>query len=77
MKQYLYSILLLFRTYEITFTEYIAKIRHQDKLYQYDRNFQRFLRRNSDEEPLRTYELAAVTYDTLSSKSLYATGCRI
>jgi hypothetical protein len=74
MQQGLYSIVLQFRTYQVAFTADIAKMYCQVKIYLDDRRLQRILWRKSVEEPLRTYELAAVTYGTASTPYL-ATHC--
>jgi hypothetical protein len=68
--QYLYSIFLRFRTYQIAFTSGRAKIYRQVEIRKDDRNLLLILWWKSDEELLRTYEQAAVTYGTTSAPYL-------
>jgi hypothetical protein len=70
IQQDLYSIVLRFRTYQIAFTADIAKMYRQVKIHPDDRRLQRILFIKSIEEPLRTYELATVTYGTASAPYL-------
>jgi len=74
VQQDLYSIVLRFRTYQIAFTAYIAKMYRQVRIHQDDRKLQRILWRRSADEPLRTYELSTVTYGTASPPYI-ATRC--
>jgi hypothetical protein len=74
MQQDLYSIVLRLRTYQIAFTAEMSEMYRQVKIHSDDRRLQRILWRKSLEEPLRTYELATVTYDTASTPHL-ATRC--
>jgi hypothetical protein len=74
IQQYLYSIVLRFRTYQIAFTADIAKMYLQVRIHLDDRKLQRILWRRSVEELLRTYELSTVTYGTASAPYL-ATRC--
>ena len=67
MKQYLYSIVLRFRTCQITFTGNTAKMGRQVEMHQDVSNLLRILYLKSYKEPLRTYELATVRYGTASA----------
>ena len=74
IQQDLYSVILLFRTYQIAFPADIAKMYNQVRIHEDDRKLQRILWRRSADESLRTYELSTVTYGTASAPYL-ATGC--
>jgi hypothetical protein len=69
-QQDLYSIVLQFRTYQIAFTPHIVKMYGQMRIHQDNRRFQCILWRRLAEEPLRAYQLAAVTYGTASAPYL-------
>ena len=74
IQQDLYSVVLLFRTYQIAFTADIAKMYRQVRIHENDRKLQRIVWRRSADEPLRTYELSTTTYGTAPAPYL-ATRC--
>jgi hypothetical protein len=74
IQQYLYSIMLRFRTHQVCFTADIAKMYRQVVIHPQDRDLQRILWRPSTEDPIREYQLTTVTYGT-SSAPFLATRC--
>jgi hypothetical protein len=71
----LYSIVLLFRTHQVCFTAYIAKMYRQIVVHPQDRGLERILWRYSSENPIQEYKLTTVTYITFSAPFL-ETRCR-
>jgi len=74
VQQDLYSIVLRFRTHQVCFTAYIAKMYRQINVHPQDRDLQRIIWRYSSEEPIQEYKLTTVTYGTSSAPYL-ATRC--
>ncbi|XP_076247789.1 uncharacterized protein LOC143187453 [Calliopsis andreniformis] len=66
----LYKLLLRFRSYSYVLTADIEKMFRQVKVHAEDRSYQRILWRNSQDQPVKTYELNTVTYGTASAPFL-------
>lgn len=63
----LISILLKFRTFKYVFTSDIVKMYRQILVQHHQISLQRILWRENDNEPITTYELKTLTYDTASA----------
>jgi hypothetical protein len=70
----LYSIVLRFRTQQVSFSADIAKIYRQIAVHPRDRDFERILWRYSPDSPVQEYQLTTATYGT-SSAPFLATRC--
>ncbi|XP_037929018.1 uncharacterized protein LOC119665010 [Teleopsis dalmanni] len=66
----LLNLLLSFRQHRIAFTADVEKMFRQVKIDVRHRQWQQILWRESSDQPIRTYQLAAVTYGTTSGKYL-------
>ncbi|XP_058456427.1 uncharacterized protein LOC131433839 [Malaya genurostris] len=66
----LVSILLNFRIHRFVFTADISKMYRQIAVHKDDRRYQRILWRETQNEPLKTYDLQTVTYGIASSPFL-------
>ncbi|UYV72095.1 hypothetical protein LAZ67_9001801 [Cordylochernes scorpioides] len=70
LQEYIFNILIKFRTYSIALTADIEKMYRQIRLNPADCCFQRILWRASPNEPIKEYQLATVTYGTTSAPYL-------
>ncbi|XP_018374673.1 PREDICTED: uncharacterized protein LOC108768653 [Trachymyrmex cornetzi] len=66
----LFDIIMQFRTHKVVFTADVQQMYRQFLINKEDRPFQRILWRDSQEEPLRIFELNTVTYGTMSAPFL-------
>ncbi|XP_055611269.1 uncharacterized protein LOC129757912 [Uranotaenia lowii] len=70
VNQELFDVFLRFRTKQVAFTADVEKMYRQVLVHEADRDFQRIVWRESEEEPIKHYRLRTVTYGTKSAPFL-------
>ncbi|XP_038106574.1 uncharacterized protein LOC119766211 [Culex quinquefasciatus] len=64
VNQELFSVFLRFRTYKVAFTADAEKMYRQVWVHPADRNYQRIVFRETEDQPIKHYRLCTVTYGT-------------